>query len=131
MKRNRRWLWAALALLVCGCGGEDVDRLGRIAAMATAKIEDAAGGPHGKLANGWQAMCGAAQRHDAGRPRGRAPPLGQAAGRRRHSGEAAGPGVVRLQGTVADAAQQQRAKELAESTQGVEQVVNELVIGRP
>ena len=44
--------------------------------------------------------------------------------------EAAGPGVVRLQGTVTDAAQHHRAKELAESTQGVEQVVNELVIGK-
>src|SRR5580700_9291086 len=59
MQRNRRWLWAGLALLVCGCGGEDVDRLGRICTMATAKVEDAAGGSHGKLANGWQAMCGA------------------------------------------------------------------------
>ena len=38
----------------------------------------------------------------------------------------AGPGVVRLQGTVADGEKQQRAKELAESTQGVEQVVNDL-----
>ena len=42
----------------------------------------------------------------------------------------AGPGVIRLQGNVVDAVQQQRAGELAESTQGVEQVVNELVIGK-
>ena len=131
MKRNRRWMWAALALLVCGCGGEDVDRLGRIAAMATSKIEEAAGGSRGKLANGWQAMCGALSDTT---------PAARVAVRIRWDKEmadaavqveAAGPGVVRLQGTVADAAQHSRAKELAESTQGVEQVVNELVIGKP
>ena len=57
MRRDRRWVWAALALLVCGCGGQDVDRLGRIGAKAAAKFEDMAGGPHGKLANGWQTVC--------------------------------------------------------------------------
>ena len=130
MKRNCRWLGAALVVLACGCGGEDVDRMGRICTMATAKVEDAAGGSHGKLANGWQAMCGAISDTT---------PEARVAVRLRWDKqladadiqvEAAGPGVVRLQGTVADAAQQTRANDLAESTQGVEQVVNDLAVGQ-
>jgi osmotically-inducible protein OsmY len=40
-----------------------------------------------------------------------------------------GTGVVRLQGTVADDQQRRRAVDLAESTQGVEKVVDELTVG--
>ena len=76
MKRNGRWLGATLAALLCGCGGQDVDRLGRICTMATAKVEDAAGGSHGKLANGWQAMYGAVSDATPERPRGCAAALG-------------------------------------------------------
>ena len=119
---------AAPALLVCGCGGSDVDRLGRIGAKVAAKFQDMAGGPHGKLAVGWQTVCAAF---------GDTTPDARVAVRLRWDKQLAdadiqvsstGPGVVRLQGTVAEAAQQQRAKELAESTQGVEQVVDELTI---
>src|SRR5665213_3551528 len=120
----KRWYLAALALLICGCGGQDVDRLGRIASMTAAKFNDMAGGPHGKLANGWDAVFGAISETT---------PDARVAARLRWDKaldkadiqvEAAGLGVVRLQGNVIDAAQQQRAGELAESTQGVEQVVN-------
>jgi hypothetical protein len=130
MKRHRKWLLAALALLVCGCGGEDVDRLGRIAAKAAGKFGDMAGGPHGKLASGWQTVCAAV---------GDTAPEARVAVRLCWDKQladadiqvsSAGPGVVRLQGTVADAEKQQRAKELAESTQGVEQVVNDLTVGQ-
>jgi hypothetical protein len=126
----KRWSLAALALLICGCGGQDVDRLGRICSMTAGKFNDMAGGPHGKLANGWNAVCGAISETT---------PDARVAARLRWDKaldkadiqvEAAGPGVVRLQGNVIDAAQQQRAGELAESTEGVEQVVNELVIGK-
>ena len=129
MKRDRRWLWASLALLVCGCGGQDVDRLGRICTKTAGKFQDMAGGPQGKMANGWQAMCGAfsdttvdarvavrlhwdKELADAG-----------------IQVQPAGPSVVRLLGSVTEA-QQRRAKELAESTQGVEQVIDDLVIGK-
>ena len=126
----KRWSVAALALLICGCGGQDVDRLGRIASMTAAKFNDMAGGPHGKLANGWDAVCGAISETT---------PEARVAVRLRWDKaldkadiqvQPAGPGVIRLQGNVIDGAQQQRAGELAESTQGVEQVVNELVIGK-
>jgi len=131
MQRNRRWWWAALALLVCGCGGEDVDRLGRICSKAAGKFQDMTGGSHGKLAEGWQAVCGAF---------GDATPEARVAVRLRWDKQlaganiqatTAGPGVVRLQGTVADASQQQRAQEVAETTQGVEQVVNDLTVTAP
>ena len=126
----KRWSLAALALLVCGCGGQDVDRLGRICSMTAGKFNDMAGGSHGKLANGWDAVCGAISETT---------PDARVAVRLRWDKaltnadiqvQPAGPGVIRLQGNVIDAAQQQRAGELAESTQGVEQVVNELVIGK-
>jgi BON domain len=126
--KMRRWHWATLALLVCGCGGQDVDRLGRICTKTAGKFQDMAGGPQGKMANGWQAMCGALSDTT----------LDARVAVRIHwdkeladadiQVQPAGPGVVRLHGTVADAAQHQRAKNLAESTQGVEQVVNDLVI---
>jgi hypothetical protein len=126
----KRWFWAALALLICGCGGQDVDRLGRIASMTAGKFNDMVGGPHGKLANGWDAVFGAVSE---------ATPDARVAARLRWDKaldqadiqvQSTGPGVVRLQGTVIDANQQQRAGELAEATLGVEQVVNELVIGK-
>jgi hypothetical protein len=126
----KRWFWAALALLICGCGGQDVDRLGRIASMTAGKFNDMVGGPHGKLANGWDAVFGAVSE---------ATPDARVAARLRWDKaldqadiqvQSTGPGVVRLQGNVIDAAQQQRAGELAEATLGVEQVVNELVIGK-
>ena len=127
--RRGRWLLAGLALLACGCGGEEVDRLGRICARAAGKVQDMAGGTHGKLAAGWQTVCGAL---------GDTTVDARVAVRLRWDKQladadiqvtSAGPGVVRLQGTVADAARQQRAKELAEATQGVEQVVNDLTVG--
>ena len=98
--------------------------------MTAAKFNDMAGGPHGKLANGWDAVCGAISETT---------PEARVAVRLRWDKaldkadiqvQPAGPGVIRLQGNVTDAAQQQRAGELAEATQGVEQVVNELVIGK-
>jgi hypothetical protein len=126
----KRWVAAALALLVCGCGGQDVDRLGRICSMTAGKFNEMVGGSHGKLANGWDAICGAISEST---------PDARVATRLRWDKaltnadiqvQPAGPGVIRLQGNVIDANQQQRAAELAESTQGVEQVVNELVIGK-
>ena len=127
----KRWFGAALALLVCGCGGQDVDHLGRICSLTAGKFNEMVGGPHGKLANGWDAVCGAISEST---------PDARVATRLRWDKELAnadiqvlpdGAGVVRLQGHVSDDAQQKRAGELAESTQGVEQVVNELVIGKP
>ncbi len=127
----KHWSWAALACLICGCGGQDVDRLGRIGSMTACKFSDMVGGSHGKLANGWDAVFSALS--------GSTPDARVAARLRWDKALATadiqaqpdGPGVVRLQGNVTDEAQQQRAVELAESTQGVEQVVNELVIGKP
>jgi hypothetical protein len=127
----KRWYLAALALLICGCGGQDVDGLGRIASMTAGKFNEMVGGPHGKLANGWDAVCGAISE---------ATPDARVAVRLRWDKalvnadiqvQSAGPGVIRLQGNVIDSVQQERAGELAEATQGVEQVVNELVIEKP
>jgi osmotically-inducible protein OsmY len=125
----KKRVWAVLAVLACGCG-EDVDRLERLCGQAAGKAEAAAGGTHGRLSAGVLAVRGTFS--DAS-------PECRVGVRLRWDKALAGadvqvktekPGVVRLEGTVADAAQQQRAIELAESTQGVEQVVNALTVGK-
>jgi hypothetical protein len=127
----KRWYLTALALLICGCGGQDVDRLGRIASMTAAKFNDMAGGSHGKLANGWDAVCGVLSETTSEARVATRLRWDKALDKADIQVLPAGPGVIRLQGNVIDAGQQQRAGELAESTQGVEQVVNELVIAKP
>src|SRR4051812_44268520 len=98
--KMKRWYGAALALLVCGCGGQDVDRLGRFCSMTAAKFNDMVGGSHGKLANGWDAVCGAISETT---------PDARVAVRLRWDKaltnadiqvQPVGPGVIRLQGNV-------------------------------
>jgi hypothetical protein len=116
------------AALLAGCDGQDPARLQRIGRLALTKLEVLAGGPDGKLANGWQAV------------RGGASPDGRVRLRLRWERSLDGsaiqvqtvsPGVVRLQGTVVDGAGRSRAQEIAETTQGVERVENVLEIKGP
>ena len=101
-----------------------------VTAALTGKFNEMAGGPHGKLANGWDAVFGAISETTADARVSARLRWDKALVNADIQVQPAGPGVVRLQGTVIESAQQQRAGELAESTQGVEQVVNELVIGK-
>jgi osmotically-inducible protein OsmY len=123
--------WVILAVLACGCGNQDVDCLERLCGKTADKLEAAAGGPNGRLADGWHAVRGAMG--DAG--------LDSRVALRLHWDKAladaaidvqeAGPGVVRLQGAVADEGKRARAEELAGSTEGVERVINELTAASP
>ena len=124
----KKRVWAVLAVLACGCAEKDVDRMERLCGQAAGKAEAAASGPHDRLTEGLLAIRGSLTDES---------PDCRVSVRLRWDKALAGaaiqvksdrPGVVRLEGTVADAAQQQRAKELAESTQGVEQVINELTV---
>jgi hypothetical protein len=120
------WLGLGAAALAGGCGREDADRLGRIGRKAAARLEEATGGPRGKLANGWAAIRGSL---------GDTTPDSRVALRLRWDKALAGsdvrvtspvPGTIRLQGKVASLDQRQRAVGLAETTEGVEKVVDEL-----
>ncbi len=134
MRTNRQlssWLILGCVALVCGCDGQDPDRLARIGRLTLSKLENAAGGPNGKLVGGWQAMLGSLSGSSL---------ESRVAARLRWDRSLAGseirvqtvgPGVVRLQGMVADGAARSRAAEVAEATQGVETVENALIIQGP
>jgi hypothetical protein len=120
-----------LAVLAGGCGREDVDRLGRVGRKAAAHLEQVSGGPRGKLANGWAALRGSL---------GETTPDSRVALRLRWDKSlagldlkvtSAGPGVVRLEGKVAAPEQRQRAVNLAETTEGVDKVLDEMTAPGP
>ena len=55
-----RWvIGMGLVTLLCGCSSEDADQLTRVARKAVRKLEVAAGGSHGRLLSGYQAIRGA------------------------------------------------------------------------
>jgi hypothetical protein len=123
--------WLGLAVLLGGCGREDVDRLGRVGRKAAARLEEATGGTRGKLANGWAALRSSL---------GDTTPDGRVALRLRWDKTLAGlevtvtsaaPGTVRLHGKAASLEQRQRAVSLAETTEGVEKVLDELTTPAP
>jgi osmotically-inducible protein OsmY len=119
---------AALVVLASGCSREDADRLARIGSKTADKLDGITAGARGKLANGWQAVRSSL---------GDATPDSRVDLRLRWDKALAGtslrvtspsPGVVRLQGEVGDMEQRRRAVGLAETTQGVEKVVDELTL---
>jgi osmotically-inducible protein OsmY len=124
----RRWVMLGVAILVSGCGRDDIDRLGRVGTKAAAKFEAMTGGARGKLVNGWTALRGSL---------GETTPDSRVALRLRWDRGLAGiefevssptAGEVRLRGVVADEDQHRKAIGLAQETEGVEKVVDELKV---
>lgn len=123
--RARGWLILALAIGACGCGEQDADHLARIGQLVAGKSEALTADANMKLADGWQAM------------RGDAAQIGldaRVAARLRWDKSLqkvpidihCEAGVVTLKGTVTELAQRRRAVDLAESTAGVQKVVDNL-----
>lgn len=123
--RGRLGLMLALGLGTCGCN-QDADRLTRVCEKVAAKFEGVTEGMRDKVQHGWGAVRGS---------------LDEASFDERvalrlhwdHDLEGAaivvtldGPGVVRLSGEVIDLTQRRRAVGLAQTTRGVEQVLDEL-----
>jgi len=114
-----------LAVQAVGCNSEDADRMARVGHKVLEKAEALAPEADGRLSRGWQAMRSgldgmpldarvtARLRWDK--------TLAEAEIQVSMDG-----GVVELKGSVRDAAQRQRAVELAESTAGVEKVTDSL-----
>lgn len=123
---GRRWLALGMAVLACGCGGEDSARLGRVGRLTAAKFGALTRGVRAKLAGGWQGARAAS---------GEEALDGRVSQRLRWDKDmvgaevqvsAPGPGVVRLQGTVSGLIQRRRAVALAQSTLGVQEVHDDL-----
>jgi osmotically-inducible protein OsmY len=123
---NAFWLCGGLLVLGAGCNSNDVDSLSRVGRKIVTGVEDAAGGSQSKLATSFQAVRGSL---------GESTIDARVALRLRWDKELAqvpilvhlvAPGEVQLDGDVADPAQRKRALELAESTRGVEKVIDNL-----
>ncbi|MHB1423046.1 MAG: BON domain-containing protein [Gemmataceae bacterium] len=123
--RIQRWPILALALTSCGCG-QDADRLARVFQKTAAKFNGATVGLREKVHIGLGAVRGSMSETSLD---------SRVALRLRWDTDMAGtdvevhltgPGTVELTGSVADLTQRRRAVELANTTVGVEGVLDRL-----
>jgi hypothetical protein len=149
------------AVLACGCARDDTDRLARIGRKTLARCDAVTASLRGKVAEGVDAVRTslpepankpAAATPDAAPARPAAPPATPPASvsttpldarvlwRLRWDKSLAGAdiqvdspmgGVVQLRGVVNDLTRQRRALDLAETTEGVDRVVNEFGLKQP
>lgn len=126
-KRRRQGLVLILALASGGCN-RDADQLARVFHKVAAKFDGVTEGLRDKLNNGWGAVRGSV---------GEAGLDSRVSLRLRWDADLAGadvqvrlagPGAVELTGVVADLTQRRRAVELAQTTVGVENVLDQLHI---
>lgn len=123
---RRGWI-AVTIVALCGCG-EDVDRLGRIFQKSAAKFESATERMRDRLQVGNFAQPGASlepslENRVALRIRWDAELSGVAI-----QAHQVGSGTIELTGTVSELTQQRRAIELAQTTVGVEKVLDRLTL---
>ena len=107
-------------LFILGCNRSDQDHLARAAGKAREKINSASGESGRGLTTGWQSM--ALDARVSARLR-----WDKILSNEKIQVQASG-GVIELKGTVHDLIQRRRAVELAESTVGAEQVVDQLEV---
>jgi hypothetical protein len=121
----------ALAIFASGCGRDDIDRLGRVGSKAAAKLESITGGARGKLATSWTALRGSL---------GEGTPDSRVDLRLRWDKALSGidvevtslaAGIVRLRGVVGSEEQRRHVIGLAQDTDGVAKVVDELKVSTP
>ena len=128
VRRWRVWLGLGLAGWACGCNSQDADRLAQVGRVAAARVERLTGGARGKLAGGWQAVRGSLSEATLDSRVATRLRWDQALADADIQVAAQGRGVVQLQGTVANPEQRRRAVELAQTTLGVEQVLDALTL---
>ena len=126
-RSTRRWRWLiGLVLLLAGCEGQDADRLAKIGTKVIDKLQGQTGGATGRLPDSLQSIRGGLGEFalDA-----------KVAARVRWDQQLDGmpiqvvgtkPGAVKLSGTVSSFEAHQRAIQLARSTTGVTDVIDEL-----
>ena len=128
-RRASLFLLAYLAL-TSGCSSDDTDRLARVGHKVAARAAALAPDSDNKLARGWQAVSkGSAETSLAARVFNRLRwDKNLADTQIQVSAKGA---VIELKGTVQDLDQRRRAVEIAESTAGVEKVVDALETPAP
>ncbi len=119
-----------LVLCLCGCSNQDAGQLARICKKSVSKCEAAVGGSHGRVLTGYQAVRGSLC--DATLDSRVATRLlwEKTLEDSDIEVQVVTPGTVKLTGQVRDFPQRQRAQEVAQSTVGVREVVNELVVAQ-
>jgi len=125
-----RGIWVSLAIVFCGCSNQDTEQLARIGRKAMSKIEDAAGGARGRVVTAYQAVRGSLC--DATLDSRVATRLlwEKTLEDSEIEVQIVSPGVIKLLGRVPDFPQKTRAQEVAQSTIGVTEVENELVVAQ-
>jgi osmotically-inducible protein OsmY len=127
-KRGRLWLLACLAMTACGCSGQDADQLARVSQRVVARLEAVSGGATGKLLNRLQVRRSnetEATLEDRVASRLR---WDRSLAEKPIQVRTVENGVIELQGTVADLSARRRAVDLAQSTVGVEQVIDAMEV---
>jgi osmotically-inducible protein OsmY len=122
------WGVVVLAGLACGCNGQDADRLAQIGRLSAARGEELTRGVRERLVRGWAAIqAGSAVAAVDGRVSSR---IGWDKSMAGVDIQVSSPssGVVVLRGSAPDESRRQRAAELAQSTDGVDRVVNEITV---
>jgi osmotically-inducible protein OsmY len=130
MSNRGKWRWlAVLALLAAGCDGQDADRLAKIGRKAADKLQVQAGADPGRASDSLLSIRGgigefALDAKVSARLRWDKQLEGTAI-----QVAAVGGGAVKLTGTVPSFEARQRAVQLANSTTGVNKVIDELTEG--
>jgi hypothetical protein len=143
---------SGFAVLVCGCGADDTDRLARIGRKTMARCDTMTVSLRGKVSAGLEAVRSSLPQVNPAQIRQDPPPFTPPAAvattpvdarvlwRIRWDKSLAGAdiqvespssGVVQLRGIVNDLTRQRHAVELAETTEGVDRVVNDLGLKQP
>ena len=113
--------------MICGCS-QDADRLARVFHTTSAKFDGVTGRLRDRLHNGWGAVRGSVSETSLD---------SRVALRLRWDTDMAGSdvqvrlvaaGAIELTGAVADLTQRRRAVELAQTTAGVESVIDRLTV---
>jgi osmotically-inducible protein OsmY len=125
-----RLLGLGLLGLLPGCGGNDVEHLHQIGQKTVSKLQSASGGPSGRLVSSCNSLRGSLCESALDSRVAVRLAWDRSLAEAQIEVQTVSPGVVRLTGQVREPVQKQRAYDLAHSTTGVQQVLNEIGVGQ-
>ncbi len=123
-------LGLGLVGLLCGCGNKDVEQLHKIGQRSMSNLLAAGGGPRGRLAGTVNSVRGSLSESSIDSRIAVRLAWDRELSETWIEVQTVSPGVVRLIGQVPQGAQRERAYDLARSTMGVNQVMNEISVGQ-
>lgn len=116
------------ASLFVGCSQNDSDHINNISRKAIGYLEARAGGPQGQVITGYQAVLGSMGESLLDNRVATRLNWDKLMAETRVEVKLVSSGVVKLTGLVKEETQKQRAMEIAQSTTGVNKVINEVVV---